>query len=319
MVCTAAAFTMYQYRAGFDATAGVWNLAGLAAHITLAVGLGFLLIYLDSLRRLEVPKRTATIYLAVTAVVIIVMIGSWLAAPVHDRDVADLLDLPANGAVAVYCIAFWAFLACVLLTMTRTCLARGRTFRHEDLARSISMVLIGASALTAIPVVLLWSISLLVRNRGGSPGRLNAIGDALLPWAVLLNALGVLCLLTVPYLASLIRAWLHLRRLRPLWSALVHRYPWVHLPLRLTGGPLTRLQTLVERAIIETRDALRIARIDVPAGQVSVESIARALRTSAGGSRNVADLLDRSETREADLDQLMALSQAFEKAGRAFA
>jgi hypothetical protein len=318
MVSTALAFTLYRYRAVLDQMSGVWNLSGLTARGIFAVGIGFLLIYLDFLRRERVPNRTVVTYLSTTAIVIVIMVSSWVASPVHDRTVDDLLELSAHVSVVVYCVSFWVFLIAALAIMARTCLARGRTFRHDDLARSVSLLLIGGSAVVAIPVLMLWTASLLIRHRGGDPGILNAVGDAILPWPVLLDAAGVLSLLVVPYLASFARAWRHWRRLSPLWSEVVSRYPQVHLPLHLTGGPLTRLETRVARMIIETRDALRIAGVDVaPVQRLPVEAVAQALHARAGGARSVADVLGGAETREADLQQLMALSLAFRRIRRA--
>ena len=138
----------------------------------------------------------------------------------------------------VYCVTFWAYLVWALAVMAWTCLARGRTFRREDLARSISLLLIGRlgasrhSRACCCGPPRSWSDT----SPAPAGARLNALGDALLPWPVLVNAAGVLSLLTVPYLSALVTTWWRVRQLRPLWEAMISRYPQVHLDLRRRVG-----------------------------------------------------------------------------------
>lgn len=320
MVATALAFTVYRFRLPLDELLGVPNLAGLLAHMIFAAGAGFVLIYLDALRLPVVSNRRISVHLLTAGAAAVIMASAWLAAPVHQGTLDDFLPLAAYRSVVVYCVTFWSYLSWTLAVMAWTCLARGRTFRREDLARSISLLLIGMSALAAIPAVLLWTASILVRHATGTRGaRLNALGDALLPWPVLVNAAGVLSLLTVPYLSALVTTWWRHRQLQPLWEAMIHRYPQVHLELRSSGGPLARLQTRMERGIIEIHDALRIATagpIDRDLSSPSVEALASVLRQPEPGGRRVADLLERVETREADVRQLLALARAFKESPR---
>jgi hypothetical protein len=315
-VCTATAFTLYRVRASLDQALGVWNISGLISHVILVTGLGFLLIYLDSLRMTRVPGRAIAAYLLGAAVVTGIMVISWLVAPLHDRPVPDLLELSEHLSIVVYCISFWMFLGWSLVKMSRTCLRRGRTFGHDDPARSVSLFLIGIAGIAAVPVVILWSSSILIEHvTGREATQINAVGDALLPWPVLLNALGVLSLLTVPYLVEISKTRRQWRHLRPLWIAMIARYPQVHLPLRPTGGPLARMRTRLERAIIEIHDALRLAPVDTakaPPDGHPIETVAEALHSSECGTRSAADILDQSETREADVRQLISLARAYE-------
>lgn len=317
-VCVAAAFTIYRAQAVLDGLTRIPNSAGLVARLVMLVGVGFLLIYHEHLRRAQVPTTVIVVHLSTTAVVILVEVVAWTAAPVHDRPLGDLVTATASTPVAVYCIVFWVYLAGVLGLASRTCLAGGRTFRRTDPARSVSLLLIGLGELLGIPVFVLWTASMLARHRAALAQRLNSAGDAVLPWPLLFDAVGVLSLLTVPYVSSLLGRWRQWRRLRPLWVDLVHRYPEVRLDLRFGGGPLGRLQLRVERAVIEMRDALRVAPIDAdPSRAVSVDAVARALRAHTEGSTSAADALGRLETREADIEQLLDLARAYEEVDRA--
>lgn len=319
-ICVATAFTVHHLRAEIDAALGSPNLAGLLARITMLVGVGFLLIYHEHLRRPDVPARLMAVHLSGAGLVIGVECVSWAVAPVHGREVDDLMALASSRAVVVYCIAFWVYLGLVLAVASRTCLTGGRTFRRTDPARSASLLLIGVGELLGIPVLLLWTSSLVLRHLGQEAGSLARLGDELLPWPVLLDALGVLSLLTVPYLLALLNRWNEWRTLRPLWADLVERYPDVHLDVRPGGGPLARLQVRLERAVIETRDALRVAPVAPrwSEGRLAVESVARSLREPIVESPVcAADLLSPPETREADIRQLLALAGAYERVGHA--
>lgn len=312
--------TFHEAASRIDAALGVPNLAGLASRVTMLVGLGFLLVYHEHLRQADVPARRLVGHLVVATVVIAVEIAAWTIAPVHDREIHDLLEYATAPSVVLYCVAFWVYLASVLAFASRTCLAGGRTFRRTDPARSASLLLIGIGELLGIPVLLMWTASILVRLQGGDADALNRLGDLLLPWPVLLYSLGVLSLLPIPYVLAVVSRWREWRKLRPLWADLVRRYPEVHLDLKVTGGPLGRLQLRVERAVIETRDALRVAPVDAPSVEepAAVEAVARALRRPAGDVATcAADVLSRPETREADMQQLLALAGAYERVGHA--
>lgn len=318
IAATALAFTLYRFRLPLDDLTGAWNLTGLVARAVSTVGSAYLLIYLDALRMPQVSTRRIGIYLTTAGVTVLIMAASWTLAPVHDEPRDDLLPLAGHLSVVVYCVTFWLYLGSALLLMAWTCLAQGRTFRRADLARSISLLLIGVSALAAVPVVALWSLSVLVRHlTGAEPRRINALGDALLPWPLLLNAVGVLSLLTVPYVSALGTAWWRWLQLRPLWASMISRYPQVHLDLELSGGPLARAQTRTERAIIEIHDAMRLARVDVVddrCSEIPLATVAAALQRSDIGSRRAADLLPQVDSREADIKQVVALARAYRTA-----
>ena len=316
MVAAALAMSVFRFRLDIDHAVGVCNLSGLVARVILSFGAGFLLIYLDALRRPVISTLRARLYLATVALAAVPMAAAWWAAPIHDHPLDDLLPLAGSWPVVVYCMSFWAYLGSVLGMSAWTCLAKERTFRRGDITRSISLLLIGISAALAVVVLILWTCSLLLLHfTGRDRMQLKVVGDALLPWPLLINAVGVLTLLAVPYVVALMTAWRRGHLLRPLWTAMITRYPEVHLNLQLTGGPLSRAEMRMERALIEIHDALRIATIE-EAGSPPVASLERAvaaLRRVESGDRRVADLFERVDTRDADLRQVLALAQAFNR------
>ncbi|QDP95355.1 hypothetical protein FOE78_05000 [Microlunatus elymi] len=320
MVAVAIALTIYCARRPLDQTLLSYNVAGLMSRLAITIGIGFLLVYLHALRSPTVPKSAVALYSATTGAVAAVLIGSWAAAPFHDRELEDLLAARSN-ATTVYCVAYWSFLGLALGLTARTCLRRRRSANEPDLARETSLILSASASIVALLILALWSSSLVVNLSGERGAAINRLGDRLLPLPLVLVSLGVICLLVVPYVTSLITTWRRRRTLHPLWLALVARYPDVHLQMAPRGGPLTRLQVQVERMIIETLDALRIAPVDEPADGVSrLESVAASIE--AGSDRTdlrAADLLECFESRDSDLDQLAKLATVYKELHRASA
>lgn len=317
LVCCALAFTLYPLRQSLDRALGVPNLASLGSRVILLIGIGFLLVYLSALQVDRVPARLVTSRLAATAAAVVVMVSAWVLAPLHDQTVDDLALRSDALSVVVYGLTAWAFLGWGLVGIAWTCVTRGRTFRRTDPARSVSLLLIGTASLAGLLVVIVWSVALVARHAGSAQAAaLIDIGDVILPWPILVDAVGVLSLVVVPYATALLRAGAQRRRLRPLWFSLIRRFPEVHLPLKPRGGPLTRLETAVQRAVVEIHDALRLAMVDLPNDEgVGVEQLAVALHQTVPGGRPAAEALPRSDTRAADVTQLLALARAYGEAG----
>ncbi|WP_460809768.1 DUF6545 domain-containing protein [Microlunatus endophyticus] len=314
-ITVAIASTLYDFRLAIDRYLSAPNLADLLARLTISVGAGFLLVYLHTLRSDTVPVGALVGYATVTVAVLITMSSAWLLGSFHSREIDDLLTVLSTD-VAVYCLAFWSMLGVSLAAMSWTCFGRWRTAHHQDPAREVSMLLIAGAGILGLAVVVLWALSLVLTMANHAGADANAAGDRLLPVAAAMSSVGIISLLVVPYLATLHVTRMRWRALRPLWRALVERYPEVHLEAQPQGGPLTRLQFGLERMIIEIFDALRIAPVgDYPADVGKAEAIIRAIMTNPvrQANRHAADLLDHSESRDDDLDQLIALAGAFER------
>jgi len=311
----AIASTLYDLRALIDHYLNAPNLADLLGRLVLSVGAGFLLVYLHTLRSETVPVYALVLYAAVTAAVLITMISTWLFGSFRYRELDDLLAAP-SADVAIYCLTFWAMLGTSLVAMSWTCLGRWRTARHQDPAREVTMLLTAGAGILGLAVLLLWALSLVLTMANHNGTAVNAAGDRLLPAAAGMSSVGIISLLVVPYLATLHVTWRRWRALRPLWRALIERYPQVHLDAEPQGGPLARLQFGLERMIIEIFDALRIAPVSehLP-DSGKTDAIVQAILTDPVSQtyRHASDLLDHSDSRDADLDQLIALAGAFER------
>jgi hypothetical protein len=314
MVALAVAVTIYRFREPIDQLLHTPNLAGLLSRLVAVVGLGCLLVYLHALRAEVVPARALLLYILITWAVAATLAVSWVLGPFHTSELDDLRVVP-SVATSVYCLSFWLFLGLASIATASTCLRRRRAVRHQDRAREVSLLLSASGALVGLAVAMLWSVSL-AWPVGSLGSALNGWADRLMPVACALIAAGVICMLVVPLLMSLIVTWRRWRALRPLWAALMERYPQVRLDVRPRGGPLTRMQFRMERMIIETFDALRLAPVGDPVpGVAGVETVARSLHreTEPRWSRHAVDLLDHVDSRDADVDQLIRLAGAYER------
>ena len=146
MVATAVGFTRYGYRHEIDQWHGPRNLSSLAARVTFASELGSVLIYLHGLRQPDVSRTRIAVCLGGPVLTSLLMIITWLIAPIHDQYRDDLLPLSGDPAVTVLCVVLWTYLIWVFAVATWTCLSRGLDVRRDDPARSISQLLIGVFA-----------------------------------------------------------------------------------------------------------------------------------------------------------------------------
>ena len=315
MVCTAVAITLWHFRETLDTAFGSWNLGNLLAHAVFTVGTAFLLIYVAALRRPDISSTLVHGHLLGAAGVIAIQGLCWATAPIHDRSYASLAPMTFSSAVVGYYVSFYAYLGLGLIETARTCFSRARSFGRTDKSRSTSLMMTGSAAVTGLFVLTCWSLSLLLYSTLGDRAIVfSRLGDGLVPIPLLLLSSGVLVLLFGPWLVSVITASRRWRVLRPLWRDLVRRFPQIHLNMRPRGGPLSRMQTREARALIEIHDALRVARIDVD-GDPTTTAIASAPRSTGVGQRAPADLLQMTETREADLEQILALARAWARVG----
>jgi hypothetical protein len=314
MLCTASALTLWAFRESLDRVLGAWNLTNLLSHAVFVVGIGFVLIYDDALRRPVVSRARVAAHLLLAAVVIGVMTSSWLVAPIHDRFYADMSPLADTAAVASYYVAFYVYVGVGLVTTAYVCFRRGREFRRADLSRSVSLMMSGSASVAALAVLALWTFSMALHPRLGHDAiPLAQLGTRLLPIPILLLSTGVLVLLVMPWVISVFTTARRWGALQPLWRSLIQRYPEVHLEMPLTGGLLNRLQIRETRAIIEIHDALRLVRLDIEETATTAD-VARALRGPSEGHRSPAEVLRVAETREADVEQMLELARAWNAA-----
>jgi hypothetical protein len=315
MACTAVAMTLWQFRGMLDTAVGTWNLGNLLAHAMFTVATAFLLIYVAALRRPDISSTLVQGHLLGAGGLIAIQGVCWTSAPIHDRGYASFAPLMFSSAVVAYYVCFYAYLGLGLIETARTCFSRAVAFGRTDKSRFVSLMMTGTASVTALLVLMLWSLSLVLHSTSRERAiGFSHLGDGLLPIPLLLLSSGVLVLLVWPWLVTVISASRRWRVLRPLWCDLVRRFPQIHLKMRPRGGPLSRMQMREARVLIEIHDALRVARIDLD-GQPTNAAIASALRNAGVGQRAPADLLQMTETREADLEQILALARAWARVG----
>ena len=115
----AIATTLHFYRAEFDTLTGVPSLAGVVDRVILTVSWAAVQLYLIDLRRLDGSARAhgREIRLAVAVMVVVAMVVSWFAIPVHQSDVTDLTPYAHQLAVLVYTAGFYGYVGWLLLDL----------------------------------------------------------------------------------------------------------------------------------------------------------------------------------------------------------
>ena len=193
----------------------------------------------------------------------------------------------------------------MLLTATlitaRFCVARA--FNRHDLTRTISLSLTGGACIAGSLVFALYAVVVVVR-----------FSDALLPLVLVVLALGTLALLIAPAILQFTAAYATWRSLQPLWHDLISRHPQVHLATTLTGTPLRRLQYQVQRAIVESYDALRLIRVPLTP-EAGVEELSRALlQTSRTGTCAATEVLGPTSSPIDDgAEKILELAKAYSR------
>lgn len=292
-----------------DRWLGVWNLSALLTHLALIVTAASTSIYVATLRRTEIAEAVVRWRLAAAGVVWAIQIGSWASAPVHTRQLEDFSAVWTNTSVCVFNLTFVVVIIAAATETGSFCLTQAAS--RNDLTRTISLTLTGTACLAGAAVFTAGGVSVVVRYATGSDvNLLNTIFDTAIPYIMVVLALGTLSLLIAPPLIDFGRHYQRWRSLKPLWEDLIDTTPEVHLDVPVTGGPRQRIHLRVQRAIVEIHDALRLTRVPLPL-DATVEELGRALHSRGSGSHAAADVLDRTETSDDDIAQLLTLARSY--------
>ena len=307
----AAALTYYGDR--MDQVFETWNLSKLLLHLVLVVTAASTMIYVATLKGPAYPARAVALPIAAATGVAAVQVASWLAAPVHERPLPDFAGIPQNLSVTLFNGSFVAMLLTATLITARFCVARA--FNRHDLTRTISLSLTGGACIAGSLVFALYAVVVVVSYSDPRRGAaIMAFSDALLPLVLVVLALGTLALLIAPAILQFTAAYATWRSLQPLWHDLISRHPQVHLATTLTGTPLRRLQYQVQRAIVESYDALRLIRVPLTP-EAGVEELSRALlQTSRTGTCSATEVLGpTSSPIDGGAEKILELAKAYSR------
>lgn len=321
MTTVPVATTLFFFRAELDAWWGVPNLAGMASRVVFAAGAAALNVYLEALVRQAPRRRVVGVHVGLGGLAGLVMAGAWVVSPVHDAELADLAPLSGSPAVAAYHATFYAYMIVTLVHLGWFCARQTWTQRQAAAARALSLTLIGLACLTGLPVMLLFLLSAGQAALGGAPDpRLGAVGNALLPWPLMLLAAGVLALLAVPWCTEVLMLARTAAVLRPLWAELTGRHPQVRLALPLPRLAVRqRLRLREQRMVTEIHDALRHELVALPE-RAGAAALGRALRqrgehpTCPTRRVSASAVLAPTAAQADDLAQLVVVAQAFSQA-----
>lgn len=277
-------------------------------------------IYVDTLKDDSIATRRLRRHLTIGGAAIVILVGTWIVAPIHGAELAGLSAYATHPAVAVHNLMFYAYLALVLGLVARFCAREVRESGREAIVKKVSLTLIGLGCALGLPVVFVFSVATVVpaitQTQAPAVDAAVLVAARIAPVALGLIAVVVLSLLILPIPLDyymLQRRW---RRLRPLWASLMQRNP--ELRLSTTHRPIGMhdLQLREQRALIEIHDVLR--RTPVPAGpDRGPDALASLLVADPAGpevqiiTQPASNVLRPSADYEGDRAQILALAKAW--------
>ncbi len=310
----ATGFTIRVGEHPLDTATGL-DLSQPLQHGTIVVGGVAANLFLLALRTGTPPRRQVLRRLATAAVVLLAMVGCFIAATHGGRQFGDLDDADLHPALVVYRAVFHVYLGVVLADLVRLCL-RNITAVSQRAVR-VNLLLVGLGSAGA----LLYSVSrlayVLLDAAGTEVAHLRSLGTSAVVIGLLLLASGMLA----NHVVHLGERWVAARRgtgrLQPLWQDLVTVFPLVALPTR---APITvrRAELRYDRHLVEVADALSQARVSRPPGRraPTVTDVALALHRSrpawdTAGGPTAAELLPESSNLADDRALLLSLAGAY--------
>lgn len=310
MVCVALAATATVYADAYiERPLRAWNLTFLLVHLLLLLAAGSCMVYIVTLRRESTPTAAVHLWILLTLLVGALQVASWWVAPIHTEPYSDLITKHGQYlSVAVFNISLYVFL--MLTTAATAHISFARILSPGDLTRTVSLGLTGVSCAAAAVMFGLWVAATALSYARLPFNGLRTIGDRMMPFVLVVLALGTLSLLLAPPLLDYLRTYRLWRTLRPLWLSLVSLQPSIHLNLQPRGTPSRRIQTRLQRAVVEIYDALRLTRVDLRPG-ASIDELGQALRHPSPHGPAAADVLTRTTSRDAEIAQLIDLARTY--------
>jgi hypothetical protein len=312
----AAAFIVKALRAAIDAGLGPY-VSDLSEHGFVVAAAFATQLFLLALRTGELPRRPATMRLTVATLVLVALIATFAAAPIHQQYTGDL-DVAYGdlGVVALNRLLLDVYLGYVLVDNVRLC--RRYSSKADDIGVNLSFVFVGwGSAIAlmyAVSRILYVLLDVLMNVQSALLRAVGSVGAAV---GLSTIAIGVLA----PRLGSVIDRWIeaarNTRRLRPLWADLTLVFPKsiLRTPVPIT---LSRAEWRYDRYRVEIADGLAGARVTAAPSDHSVTALASALcvsRANWAGTSGItaAELLPPINGLDDERSQLLALADAYRR------
>lgn len=313
----AAAFTVKILASQIDALCGPF-ISDLLEHLFVVLGGYSAQIFLLTLRDGRPSRPSLVSRTVLSAAVMLMMVGAFLVAPVHQARGGDLDEVFGRlGTVAVYRLIFDCQLTYVLVDVIRLCLRNALV--RGDVSRSISLILTGSGAGIAVLYPLSRLIDITVQVIGRPPSlTIHTVGSSAASLGLLAMAAGML----IPHVLTTRRSWLNARcgarRLDVLWSDLTSAFPEVRLPVGrgLTPG---KAELRYVRRLAEVSEGLALAHVRGAAGPPAAPDLREQARillhsrpswAEQGGLR-ACELLSGPSDASVDDQQLLALADAY--------
>ncbi|WP_461027878.1 MAB_1171c family putative transporter, partial [Streptomyces sparsus] len=271
-----------------DGRTGVNNLSTLLKHLLGVTAAASLLEFVFGMTRAD-SRVGRRVRLATAGAAQLVLIALFVAMP-RETQVADFYETSAGSVTATgYLLVFFGFLGAVMVAAAWLFWGSSRHAGAGWLRTGLRLLGAGTAAGVAYALVRSAYLVLRLTTSADHPSRDAAVSDTtdvLKHVAIALIVVGS----SVPAAGvawQSARYWVHLRRLRPLWSDLTAAVPEVVLHERLLRREL-RLR--LHRRVVEIRDALLALQPHVTSAQRDrADEIAEAAGLTGAARRTLAD------------------------------
>ncbi len=294
VVALAVGSTFFALGPRVDAAVRVNNLATLLTHLAVGLSAGGVTVYLLTLRSDTVKLSHVAGAVGVNLLALLAMTLSWIAAPFHDSEFADISSAPLTLASTIYFVIWYAYMTFVLTVTAIWCRTELSTTAHERKSVRIGLGIIGVStSLGAFGAALGMVRTALRANAVDQLSALSAVVNTLYFTGLIGIAIGTVFFVMGPRLEQ----WQHhrtlLRVLTPLAIRVRQLYPAVVLDEEHIARQTPSIRA--QRLVIEISDGLRLLPVQRdtsrPAGQIIADTLAADHHPVTGSTAN--DLLDR--------------------------
>lgn len=298
LISLALTITALMYHQLFDALSP--NFYGLVSHVTSALGLGFVGIWLTTLFYPSPSKLLSRALLTAATLVASAQVVLWLAADLHARELPDLSSARTStpGLLVAYYMIYYAWCCAVLAATAGACarLAWPRAVRPAEVRFGLALISCAAALTTSALLFTAVRTWLSQSGHRSHQDRLRHISEALILPAVIGFPVGILIVATGPSLLARIRTRCALRSLEPLHTALVTQFPHIQLPPTrlISETPQARLA----RTLVEIHDGLDATTVHVP--KPTEKAVVDAIQGNTEGGAYAASALLASAISETD-------------------
>ena len=307
-----------------DEFVGIVNVSDVLHHGLSVIGMMSAMLWL---RTLDPPHRISRLVALLTCsgglVLIILVVGQWLTAPVHAvESPGDASEWQTfDGAFGIVTVIYHTFIVYGMARIALRCLRDARNKYYGRPEWRVSLTIMGAAILIAASDQALIVVRAAVAQT--EYVKLTSVYFSLSYVALFLFAVSLALPSPTLMLHRIVVNWRHLATVSPLWRHLISLFPEAEMQTARIRRPRDLAWT-TSRRLIETADCL--SRLVLSAAEVAplasnadpAERLGRCLATRStvgadGNGKPAASVLPATAGVAAGRDQILVVAEAYRR------